>query len=100
MRITRLRYLQQKSHQELNFKTILLIFITTIFLSACGIKSDLYETPEQAVEKKDAAIEPSVKSQAKSVIKVDESQKQQAVQQPIEQAATPSVKPSTEQVKE
>ena len=111
MRITRLRYLQQKSHLELNFKAILLTFITAIFLSACGIKSDLYETPEQAVVEKDTVVEQSKESRGKSastsvarqensVIKGDESKKQQVVQQPIEQTATPSVKQSTDQVKE
>ena len=42
MRINTLNFLQCK----LNIKSTLLVFITAIFLSACGIKGKLYETPE------------------------------------------------------
>lgn len=34
-------------HNKFNVKTLLLSFLTAVFLSACGIKGDLYETPEQ-----------------------------------------------------
>ena len=37
-------YLQTK----LNIKSILLAFISAILLSACGVKGDLYQTPERA----------------------------------------------------
>ena len=81
MRTNRLHYLHQKPRQKLKFKSILLTFVAVIFLSACGIKGDLYQTPEQAVTT------------------LDESQKQQAIQQPIEQKEQATGQ-STEQVKE
>jgi len=49
MRTIRLCYSQQKLPQKLKLKTLLLTFFTTLFLSACGIKGDLYQTPEQPV---------------------------------------------------
>ncbi|WP_082606383.1 MULTISPECIES: LPS translocon maturation chaperone LptM [Colwellia] len=90
MSTNRQRYL----HRNLNIKKILLTFLAAVFLSACGIKGDLYQTPEQAV------TEPAEQNQAQTVTRLDESKKQQAVQQPIESAVIPSVKQSTDQVKE
>ncbi len=54
MRTIRLRYVQEKLQQKLNVKTLLLTFMATVVLSACGIKGDLYQTPEQAVIKVEA----------------------------------------------
>ena len=45
MRTNRLHYLLPK----LPFKSLLLALTASFFLSACGIKGDLYQTPEQAV---------------------------------------------------
>jgi predicted small lipoprotein YifL len=53
MRINRLRYL----HQECNIKSTLLTLVTLIFLSACGIKGDLYQTPDEAVIPNDKVAE-------------------------------------------
>ena len=112
MRTNRLHYLDQKPHQELNIKAILLALVASIFLAACGIKGDLYQTPEQAVISKDKVIAPSdegqnenikksVKSpQKETVSTLEEPQKKQAVEQLTEQPAAPVVKPSTDQVKE
>jgi predicted small lipoprotein YifL len=107
MRTKRLRYLQQKLHQELPFKSILLIFIAVTFLSACGIKGDLYETPEQPAAEQNKVTERGEVSQEsglsnavelmkKSEDILDDSEKQQATQQPI----TPSDKQSTAPIKE
>jgi predicted small lipoprotein YifL len=102
-----LSYLQRK----LNFKFILLAFIATTFLSACGIKGDLYQTPEQAVMSQDKTvaqsdadqktnIKKSVEPQEPAVITLDDSKQQQAVQQSAEQTTTPLVNMPTDQVKE
>ncbi|PKI16341.1 LPS translocon maturation chaperone LptM [Colwellia sp. 12G3] len=107
MRTNRLHYL----HKKFNFKSILLTFVAVIFLSACGIKGDLYQTPEEAVTAKDkvveqadesekASVKESVESQESAMITIDESEKQQTVQQSTEQTTTPSVKQPTGQVKE
>lgn len=106
MRTNRLHYLHQNLHQKVKIKSFLLTFISVIFLSACGIKGDLYQTPEQAVVAKDTVAEQGVvnqekntskrvEPQGKSVLTLDESQKKQAVQQ-TEQATDQS----TVQVKE
>lgn len=108
MRTNRLRYLQQKLHRNLNIKSILLAIIAAILFSACGIKGDLYHTPEQAVteqgneqsNEKGQVVEASNKSQEKSVTTLDEADKNPAVQQPIEQAIISAVKQSIEQIKE
>jgi len=111
MRIKRLRYLHKKAHQEFKFKSILLAFFTAIFLSACGIKGDLYETPEQPATENNKVSEQGEVSQAndisdsaeskKKVEKIfDESEKQQTAQQAIEQTVTPSDKQSTAPIKE
>ena len=96
MRTNRLHYLHQIPDKKINFKLILLTFIVTIFLSACGIKGDLYKTPEQAVtsqnnvvEQNDASqkvsIKKSVEPQNLTVITADESKQKQAVLQPTDQ---------------
>jgi predicted small lipoprotein YifL len=110
MRTNRLHYLHQMPDKKFNFKSILLTFIAAIFLSACGIKGDLYQTPEQAVIPQDKVVEQndtsekihikkSVKPQDLTVITVDESEQQQAVLQSTEQT-TSLVKQPTDQVKE
>ncbi|WP_157443197.1 lipoprotein [Colwellia piezophila] len=111
MRIKRLRYRQKKFHQESKFKSILLTFFAAIFISACGIKGDLYETPEQAsseqntmteqgaVSQKNGVSQPA-DSQKKSVTMLEKSEQPQAAQQPIEQAINPSDKQSTDPIKE
>ncbi|WP_231731447.1 LPS translocon maturation chaperone LptM [Colwellia sp. TT2012] len=99
MSTNRPRYL----HRNLNFKTILLTFIAAIFLSACGIKGDLYQAPEQGNEASNETgnvAEQADKSQEKSVTASDESKKKQSVQSPIKLLVIPSVKPSTDPVKE
>jgi cytoskeletal protein RodZ len=111
MRTKILRYLHKKSHQELKFKSILLAFFTAIFLSACGIKGDLYETPEQPATEQNKVSEPdeisqvndisdSAESKKKVEKTLDESDKQTTAQQPIEPATTPSDKQSTAPIKE
>ncbi len=106
MRTNRLCYL----HQKLNIKSILLTFVVVTFLSACGIKGDLYQTPEQAVTPKAETVAQSDKSHKKNTSKsvasqeqlvttLDESQKQQVVQQPTEQIEQ-ATDQSTDQVKE
>ncbi|TWX63797.1 lipoprotein [Colwellia demingiae] len=110
MRTNRLHYLHQKPHQKVKLKSILLTFIAVTLLSACGIKGDLYQTPEQAVapkaetvaqsdESQEKSISKSVESQEQSVTTLDESQQQQAVQQPIEPIEQ-ATNQSTVQVKE
>ncbi len=106
MRTNRLHYLHQKLQQKLKLKSILLAFVAATFLSACGIKGKLYQTPEQAVTpnaeavtKSDESKEQSVSVESQSVTTLDEAQKNQAVQQPIEQTEQ-AVGQSTVQVKE
>jgi len=107
MRTKRLRYLQKKAHQEMKYKSILLIFIAVTFLSACGIKGDLYETPEQqAVEQnkvtgqgevsQEIGLSNTVEPMKKSEKTLDDSEKQQ----PIGQAVISSDKQSTAPIKE
>ena len=107
MRTNRLHYLHQKLSQKLKLKSILPTFVVVTFLSACGIKGDLYQTAKQTVtpkgdmvaqsdESQENTIGNSVASEDQSVTTLDESQKQQAVQQPIEQTTDQS----TDQVKE
>jgi len=104
MRTNRLHNLHQKLDQKLQLKSILLTFISVTFLSACGIKGDLYQTPEQAVTPKGETVAQNAESLEKNISEkvesqpvtvLDESQKKQAVQPPIEQ-----IKQSTDQVKE
>ncbi|KGJ97671.1 LPS translocon maturation chaperone LptM [Colwellia psychrerythraea] len=111
MRSKRLRYLQQKLHQEFKFKSTLLAFFATILLSACGIKGDLYETPEPVVseenkvtesgeDSQESDVNKSAESQQKSATTPDEVEQQEAVPQAIEQSTTPSAKQSTDAIKE
>ena len=112
MRTNRLRYLQQKLHRTLHIKSILLAILAAILFSACGIKGDLYQTPEQVVTEQgteqdneqsnenDKVAELSEVSQEQSVTTLDEAEKNPAVQQPVVQATIPAVKQSTEQIKE
>lgn len=108
MRTNRLHNLHQKLDQKLQLKSILLTFITVTFLSACGIKGNLYQTPEQAVPPKDEVVAQDDESQVKNVNEevgsqpvttLDESQKKQAVQQSVEQTQQ-ATSQSTDQVKE
>jgi len=68
----------RNQYQEFKFKSISMAFITAIFLSACGIKGDLYQTPEKPIAeqdkeaekievKKDTPINQGVELQEKSV---------------------------------
>ncbi|MCJ8296906.1 MAG: lipoprotein [Colwellia sp.] len=98
--------------RNLNIKSILLAIIAIFLVSACGIKGDLYQTPEQVIteqsteqgheqsNEKYKIIEPSNKSQEPSVTTLDEADKKPAVQQELEQADIPAAKQSTEQIKE
>lgn len=108
MRTNRLHNLQQKLEQKLQLKSILLTLITVTFLSACGIKGNLYQTPEQAVPPKDEVVAQNDENQEKNVNEevgaqpvttLDESQKKQAVQQSVEQTQQ-ATSQSTDQVKE
>ncbi len=108
MRTNRLHNLQQKLEQKLQLKSILLPLITVTFLSACGIKGNLYQTPEQAVPPKDEVVAQDDESQEKNVNEevgsqpvttLDESQKKQTVQQSVEQTQQ-ATSQSTDQVKE
>lgn len=104
MRTNRLRYLQQKLQRTLHIKSILLAILGAILLSACGIKGDLYQTPEQVVteqsNEQDKVTKQRDESQEKLVTTLDGAEKNSAVQQPIAQATIPAVKQSTEQIKE
>ena len=104
MRTNRLRYLQQKLQRTLHIKSILLAILAAILFSACGIKGDLYQTPEQEVTeqstKQDQLTKQRDEGQEQPVITLDEVEKNSAVQQPIAQATIPTVKQSTEQIKE
>lgn len=104
MRTNRLRYLQQKLHRTLHIKSILLAILGAILLSACGIKGDLYQTPEQVVteqsNEQDKVTKQRDESQEKPAKTLDEAETNSAVQQPIAQATIPAVKQSTEQIKE
>ncbi|NQY50199.1 MAG: hypothetical protein HRT50_14065 [Colwellia sp.] len=104
MRTNRLRYLQQKLHRTLHIKSILLAILGAILLSACGIKGDLYQTPEQVITEQNTEQDKITKqrdeSQEKPVTTLDGAEKNSAVQQPIAQATIPAVKQSTEQIKE
>ena len=100
MRTNRPHNLYQKLDQKLQLKSILQAFVAVTFLSACGIKGDLYQTPEQAVTPKgdtvvqDPEIEEqniSEKVESQPVTMLDTSQKKQAVEQ---------TEQSTDQVKE
>ena len=103
MRTNRLHYLYQKLPQKLKLKSILPTFIAVTFLSACGIKGDLYQTAKQTVtpkgdmvaqsdESQENTIGNSVASEDQSVTTLDESQKQQAVQQSTTDKSTDQVK--------
>ena len=108
MRTNRLRYLQQKLQRTLHIKSILLAILGAILLSACGIKGDLYQTPEQVIteqnteqdNEQDKITKQRDESQEKPVTTLDGAEKNSAVQQPIAQATIPAVKQSTEQIKE
>jgi len=97
MRTIRLRYSQQKLHPKLQLKTLLLTFITTIFLTGCGIKGDLYQTPEQAISEKEQSDANKAQENSNNSL---ESEKQPAIEQPTEQVTEQSLEPATESVKE
>ena len=67
MRTKRLRDLHKKPHQELKFKSTLLALFSAILLSACGIKGDLYETPEQPATEQNKVTEQGEVSQDKGI---------------------------------
>ena len=71
MRTNRLHYLHQKLQQKLKLKSILLAFVAATFLSACGIKGKLYQTPEQAVQQ---PIEQTEQAVGQSTVQVKEQQ--------------------------
>ena len=114
MRTNRVHYLYQKLSKKLdhklNGKAFLLIFISVMFLSACGIKGNLYQTPAQTVNPKDKAplqveqgqqqnSDTRVTPQEKAIVTLAPSQKQHAVSQPTEltkQATSHSTAPVNE----
>ena len=65
MRTNRPHNLYQKLDQKLQLKSILQAFVAVTFLSACGIKGDLYQTPEQAVTPKGDTVvqDPEIEEQ-------------------------------------
>ncbi len=85
MRTIRLRYLQKQLPQKLKFKTLLLTFVASLFLSACGIKGDLYQTPEQPVTETETVEVDDNKAQTEEMNKSLESEKQTSDKQLIEQ---------------
>ncbi|KGJ92517.1 LPS translocon maturation chaperone LptM [Colwellia psychrerythraea] len=104
----RLHNLQQKLEQKLQLKSILLACVAITFLSACGIKGDLYQTPEQAVSPKNEVATQGVEKQNEStgvdiesqpVTTLNDSPKKQAVQQSVEQTEA-ATSQSTDPVKE
>jgi len=98
MRTIRLRYLQKQLPQKLKFKTLLLTFVASLFLSACGIKGDLYQTPEQPVTETEAVEVDDNKTQTEELNKSLESGKQPSAQQPIEQVSEQPSEQTTEPV--
>jgi predicted small lipoprotein YifL len=100
MRTNRLHYLHQMPDKKLNFKSILLAFIAAIFLSACGIKGDLYQTSEQAVTPQDKAVAQRDEGQKAGINKRVESQESAVITLDESQTTTPFVKQPTDQVKE
>ena len=84
MRTNRLSYLQQKLHRTLHIKSILLAILAAILFSACGIKGDLYQTPEQEVteqsSEQDKVTKQRDESYEKPVTTLDEAEKNPAVQ--------------------
>lgn len=47
MRTITPQYLQKKLQHKSQFNTLLLTLVTAIVLSACGVRGDLYQTPDQ-----------------------------------------------------
>ncbi|MEI6895851.1 MAG: lipoprotein [Colwellia sp.] len=73
---------------KLKFKSTLLIFAVTIFLSACGIKGELYQTPVQADLPKDKETEALV---------IDKPADEHGISSPKPQASTSSIAQGKEQ---
>jgi len=94
MRIIRLRYLQTKLPHKFNFKALLLAFVASLFLSACGIKGDLYQTPEQPVTETETVEVDDNKAQTEEINKSLESDKQLT-----EQSEEPVLEPAPKPVK-
>jgi len=96
----RLHYLLPK----LKIKTHLLTFVASLFLSACGIKGDLYHSPEQPVTEKETAEVDVSQEPVEELNKSLESAKQPVVQQQVEQVdkqpIKPALGPTAETVKE
>jgi predicted small lipoprotein YifL len=92
MRTNRLHYLLPK----LPFKSLVLALTASVFLSACGIKGDLYQTPEQAVVESEDADESAKPSELKANTP-DDSVNLPATPQLIEQAEKVSIVPEKEQ---
>jgi len=93
MRIIRLRYLQTKLPYKFNLKALLLAFVASLFLSACGIKGDLYQTPEQPVTETETVEVDDNKAQTEEMNKSLESEKQTSDKQLIEQPEEPVLEP-------
>jgi predicted small lipoprotein YifL len=100
MRTIRLQYLQKKLHQKSTFKPLLLTFIATLFLSACGIKGDLYQTPAQPVTEKETTeidVDKAQDDSQKSLKPEKEPIVQQPIKQVSEQQTDLELKPALEQ---
>ena len=90
----RLHYLLPK----LKVKTLLLTFIASLFLSACGIKGDLYQTPEQPVTEKET-VESDVKQVPEEMASEDiDSEQQPVVQQQTEKVSKQPTEASLDSV--
>ena len=74
-------------------------FVASLFLSACGIKGDLYQTPEQPVTEKEIADVDANKVQDDSH-KSQSSENKPVVQQTLEQVSEKPTKPVVETVPE
>jgi len=72
---------------KLNIKALLFAFAAVVFLPACGIKGDLYQTPEQGASEEKTATADANKEPVDEVSKVDNSKEE-------------VLKPSTEKAKE
>ncbi len=67
----RLHYLAKDFLQTLTLKALLLTLSGTIFLSGCGIKGDLYQTPEQPVVEKKAEHQNSKIQQPEKTVELN-----------------------------
>jgi len=95
----RLHYLLPK----LPLKTLIMTLVVSTFLSACGIKGDLYQTPEAPVSEKEVVTSEANKTPQNTTEKI-ELETPNPVQKPREQItnkpAVPAIESADKTVKE